>query len=108
MNAEKRKGKTPGGKGHVIRYQRNSKTISGRLQDELVVMDIDQGKYFNLNSVATRIWDLLEESMAPDDLCRLLMDEYGIEPEQCKNEVGEYLVEMVRLGLISEVEWPEI
>ena len=81
-------------------YSRNSKTISGRLHDELVMMDIEQGKYFSLNPVATRIWDLLGESMAADDLCRLLVEEYEVESEQCRIEVEEHLSEMVRLGLV--------
>lgn len=81
-------------------YTRNSKTISGRLHDELVMMDIEKGKYFSLNPVATRIWDLLEKPLAEDELCELLMDEYDVEPLQCRTEVTELLSEMSKLGLI--------
>jgi hypothetical protein len=79
---------------------RNSKTISGRLHDELVMMDIDQGKYFSLNSVATRIWDLLDKPLEVNELCDILMGEYDAEPEQCRIEVNELLEEMVKLGLV--------
>jgi len=81
-------------------FIRNSKTISGRLHDELVMMDIDKGKYFSLNSVATRIWDLLEQSMSIDEICSKLLDEYDVDNEQCKIEVKEHIEEMVRLGLL--------
>ena len=84
------------------KYVRNSKTISGRLHDELVMMDIDQGKYFSLNPVATRIWDLLEKPMVVDELCLLLMEEYEVTDEQCRAEVREVLEEMVRLGIVLE------
>jgi hypothetical protein len=86
------------------KYIRNSKTISGRLHDELVMMDLDQGKYFSLNPVATRIWDLLEKTMAADELCIVLIDEYDVEPERCRIEVEEHLAGMVRLGLVLEAE----
>ena len=56
--------KTPGSQECKTKYVRNSKTISGRLHDEMVMMDIEQGKYFSLNPVATRIWDLLESPLA--------------------------------------------
>ena len=88
----------------MTKYIRNSKTISGRLHDELVMMDLDQGKYFSLNPVATRIWDLLEKPQAADELCIVLIDEYDVEPEQCLVEVEEHLAEMVRLGLVLEAE----
>jgi hypothetical protein len=84
----------------MISYKRNSKTISGRLHDELVMMDLDQGKYFSLNPVATRIWDLLERTLMADELYMVLIDEYDVEPERCRIEVEEHLGEMVKLGLV--------
>jgi len=81
---------------------KNSKTISGRIHDELVMMDIDKGKYFALNPVATRIWDLLEKPLTVDELCGILMEEYDVETEQCLKETEALLREMVKLGLVVE------
>jgi hypothetical protein len=86
------------------RYIRNNKTISGRLHEELVMMNIDQGKYFSLNQVATRIWDLLEVDLTIDELSSKLMEEYDVDPVQCVNEVEEYLTEMLKLGLVIKVD----
>jgi len=82
------------------KYIRNSRTISGRLHDELVMMDLEQGKYFSLNPIATRIWDLLEREMTLAELCAMLMDEYEVEEDQCLDEVNDYLEEMAGLGLV--------
>jgi hypothetical protein len=82
------------------RFYRNNRTISGRLHDELVMMDIGQGKYFSLNPVATRIWDLLEKPMDCNELCSLLLEEYEVEPGRCNEEVAELLQEMEKLGLV--------
>ena len=88
----------------MTKFVRNSKTISGRLHDELVMMDIDQGKYFSLNPVATRIWDLLETPLSIDDLCLLLIDEYEVGLDQCRIEVEEHIAEMLKFGLIIRQE----
>ncbi|HPQ29769.1 MAG TPA: PqqD family protein [Desulfobacteraceae bacterium] len=88
----------------MIRYIRNSKTISGRLSDELVMMDIDKGKYFSLNPVATRIWDLLVLPLTIDELCDRLMEEYEVDAEQCRTEVTEVINEMVKLGVVLKHE----
>lgn len=95
--------KTAGPQDNVIRYARNNRTISGRLHDELVMMDLDQGKYFSLNPVATRIWDLLDNPLSTGELCMILVDEYDVEPERCCLEVDEHLQEMIRLGLVTEL-----
>ena len=85
-----------------MKYLRNNKTISGRLHDEMVMMDIEQGKYFSLNPVATRIWDLLEDPLTEGQLCGFLVEEYEVEAEQCREEVEELLAQMVKLGLVVE------
>jgi len=86
----------------MTKYIRNSKTISGRLHDEMVMMDLDQGKYFSLNPVATRIWDLLEASLTVEELCGRLQEEYEVDEARCLEEVSEHILEMVRLGLVLE------
>lgn len=85
-----------------IKFIRNNNAISGRLNDELVMMDIKKGKYFSLNPVATRIWDLLEQPISIKELCTRLTDEYDVEPGQCREEVQEHLEEMAKLGLVIE------
>lgn len=84
----------------MLKYIRNSKTISGRLHDEMVMMDLEQGKYFSLNPVATRIWELLEFPVTAEGLCVQLTGEYEVGQEDCLKEVTEYLDEMLRLGLV--------
>jgi hypothetical protein len=86
----------------MSKYTRNNKTISGRLHDELVMMDIEKGKYFSLNPVATTIWELLEVPLDVNELCSLLMENYEVDIEQCRREVVEHLAEMGKLGLILE------
>ena len=86
------------------KYARNNKTISGRLHDELIMMDLDQGKYFSLNPVATRIWDLLEQPEAIEELCNLLLDEYMVDVAECYRDVEQHLNEMVKLGLVLRAE----
>lgn len=84
-------------------YYRNPETISGALHDQLVMMDIQQGKYFALNPVATRIWELLENPLSLEALCNALLEEFDVSPEQCQQDVREHLAEMQKLGLIAEV-----
>lgn len=81
---------------------RNPETISGALHDQLVMMDIHQGKYFALNPVATRIWELLEAPQTLSSVCDALLHEYEVSPAQCRHDVVEHLAQMQKLGLIFE------
>ncbi|MCK9625818.1 MAG: PqqD family peptide modification chaperone [Bacteroidales bacterium] len=43
------------------KYSRNSNIIDGELDDNQVMMHLEKGKYFGLNQVGKRIWELIEE-----------------------------------------------
>ena len=85
------------------KYLRNDDTVSGKLDDELVTMDIEKGKYFSLNPVATRIWELLEQPMELENLCNSLMDEFDVEADQCRAETMECLLKLAEIGLVKEI-----
>lgn len=82
-------------------YQRTANTFSGRLQDELIMLDVTLGKYFTLNHVAARIWEILEDPKTEDEICGALLEEYEVEENECRNEVIEYLEKMIKFGLVS-------
>lgn len=82
-------------------YIRNQETISGQIDDEIVMVDIEKGSYFALNPVATRIWELLEHPLTLDSLCHQLLTEYDVSPEQCRIDVTEHIAEMETQGLIE-------
>jgi PqqD family protein of HPr-rel-A system len=84
-------------------YIRNRDTIEGQIDDELVMVDIAKGSYFSLNSVATRIWELLEQPLPIDSLCSELLNEYDVSPAQCRADVEEHLTKMQQLGLIQKL-----
>lgn len=84
------------------RYYRNRNAIAGRIDNDLVMMDIDRGKYFSLNPVATRIWELLETPRELSEICLQLREEFDVEEARCHAETSACLSEMVDLGLLSE------
>ena len=57
------------------------------LDGEAVILDLQSGKYFGLNGVGTRIWQLMERHGALrtvfDDLCR----EYDAPPDVLEHDL---------------------
>lgn len=86
----------------MANYIRNQETISGQIEDELVMVDIEAGNYFSLNVVATRIWELLENPVSFDELCANLMEEYEVSETQCRADVEAHLSKMQELGLVKK------
>jgi len=47
--------------------------VSCDLEGETALMSVDQGKYYGLDPIGSRIWALLEQARPVVDLCALLL-----------------------------------
>jgi hypothetical protein len=61
------------------------------MEDETVMVSIENGKYYGMDPVGSRIWELLSEPQSLADLVKALCGEYEVEPERCKADVLVFL-----------------
>jgi hypothetical protein len=80
---------------------RSSDPIWEPVDDELVMADIDAGKYYGLNDIATDIWQNLETKISVENLCKRLRENYDVTEEQCAAEVLKLLKDLEIRNLIS-------
>jgi hypothetical protein len=79
---------------------RSSDPIAEPVDDELVMADIDAGKYYGLNDIGTAIWQNLETQITVEDLCKRLCESYEVTTEQCAAEVMAFLEDLASRSLI--------
>lgn len=84
------------------KYFRNNEILDGNLEGSLVMMDIQKGKYFSLNPVGKRIWEMIEQPKSFDEITDGLLFEFEVTPEQCRLEVMEFLAKMEKSGIIKK------
>ena len=84
------------------KYCRNSQIIDGSLDDSLVMMHIEKGKYFGLNPVGKRIWEILEQPKSFEEITDTLQAEFEVSIEQCKTDVQEFLDKMEKAEIIKK------
>ena len=58
--------------------QRNGEILFTDLDDTVVMMDPDKGTYYELDTVGTRIWSLLDTGRSVKELCDLLVENYDV------------------------------
>ena len=86
-----------------MQVRRIDDVLDADMDGELVMMDIDQGSYFGLNTTATRIWSLLAQPVVISDLCHQLTAEFNVPEKQCEQEVVRFLENLLRRGLLQVV-----
>lgn len=87
------------------RYRIRESVLHTRLETESVLLDLDSGRYFSLNSVGSRIWDRLAEGPRTiDDLLFEITKEYEVSPEQAEPDLLALLQELVRHKLLEPTD----
>jgi hypothetical protein len=83
---------------------RRDSFLSSRVDtDELVMMDLNEGNYYGLGSVAARIWDLIEQPKRIRDVCEELIAEYQISVEECHEEVLVFVGDLLTRNIVQVV-----
>lgn len=70
------------------------------LDDTVVMMDVDEGRYYELDPVGARVWALIESRPRVTEVCEALAAEYEVDPETCREETGAFLGELSRLAVV--------
>jgi hypothetical protein len=60
------------------RYRPTADALFATLSDGAVVLDIQTKKYFSLNDTGARVWALIRDGIAIDDIISVLLDEYNV------------------------------
>ena len=86
---------------------RHQDQVSCNLEELVVLLSVQSGKYYHMNAVGSRIWELLQAPQTLKTLCDLLVDEFDISLEQCQDEVQEFIAYLQSNHLVKLTEAPE-
>lgn len=71
------------------------------LDDELVVLDLNQGEYYSLNPAGAQIWKALEAGQGLDWIRDEVVSRWPIPPEEGMAMVTMVLHDLLQRGLIE-------
>jgi hypothetical protein len=71
------------------------------LAEEMVIMNLKTGKYYGLNFVGARVWNLIQNSIRVRDIRDTLLREYDVDSVQCESDLLLLLKDMEANGLID-------
>jgi len=80
---------------------RQSHWIAAKVEDQLVMMNIEKDSYIGLSDTGARIWDLIEEPKTIEEIAERLQAEYDVSASVCREEVKAFLDELLRHGAVT-------
>jgi Coenzyme PQQ synthesis protein D (PqqD) len=73
------------------------------LDQDLVMANIEAGKYYGMALTSRRIYEIIEQPCTVADVIAHLLAEYDVERSTCERETLAFLDELKREGLIEVV-----
>lgn len=74
------------------------------LEQEAVLLNTRNNRYYALDEVGARLWGLLSEGKQLREIYQTLMAEYEVDLEQLERDMLELLNHLVENGLVEIVE----
>jgi Coenzyme PQQ synthesis protein D (PqqD) len=83
------------------RVQLATQQVSCDLDGDAVVLNLENGLYFELNPVGAHIWSLLQEGQSLTQICDTLVAEYGVDRDVCSADLISLVQDLREAGLVT-------
>jgi hypothetical protein len=71
------------------------------VEDEMVLLNLANGKYFTLDDVGTRIWTLMTQQGQLQAVHQAMLAEYAVDPVQLEHDLMELTNQLAANGLLQ-------
>lgn len=75
--------------------------LTQNIDDELVLLHIDTGRYFGLQPIGHRIWQLLSEHKDTDQVYTALLSEYTVDGATLRQDLDELVASLLDARLLT-------
>lgn len=84
-------------------YKAITEQLSGDLGGEAVILSLKTGKYYGLNTLGARIWELLQTPRSTAVIEATILSEFDVGADECSTEVRSFIDLLKSEGLVESV-----
>src|SRR5438128_533254 len=75
--------------------------VASSLGGETVILGMTRGRYFGVDAVGSRVWELIQSPTPVAGVVSAIAAEYEVAPARCEADVLEFLGRLVEAGLVE-------
>jgi hypothetical protein len=81
----------------------NPQHLISNMGGESVILSLKNGKYYGLNEVGARIWELIQQPISHQKIVKIILQEYEVEEHEGLHQINSFLKNLKKEGLIDEI-----
>jgi hypothetical protein len=82
------------------RWRQGTDVAARRVDDRVVLVNLQTNHIYSLNATGSRLWELLEAGRTRDELVAELGQEFGVSSETVEQDVDRLLAELEQATLV--------
>ena len=82
-------------------YARSADAIFSEIEGEFVALNINKGQCYGMDSIASKIWTMIEKPRSLEDICAELEILYDVDPDTCRADVESLLTSLSKERLVD-------
>lgn len=88
-------------------FKKREEIVTRKIADEIILVPVkeklaDMQRIFSLNPVGEFIWEQLDGKKDLQDISKGVQEIFDVDREQAMADIGEFISELIKEGLISE------
>jgi len=72
-----------------------------RVEDEIVLLNLESEQYFALDDIGARVWELLSEYGSTEIVIEQMTTEYDVDPDEFRADLSKLLSDLQEAGLVT-------
>jgi hypothetical protein len=81
--------------------KRNEQILSQRVSGTLVLLNVDDGQYYTLNEVGSRVWELCDGTTSVAEMAALICRDFDAPLDTVRADVLELIAELADGHLVT-------
>ena len=74
-----------------------------KVQDEIMLLDLNSGLYYFLNEVGAQIWEMLEQGHPLENILQALAESYEADVSVLEQDLRQLVADLTSQGLIQHI-----
>lgn len=84
-----------------LTYRRAPDALFSEVGEDVVALHVERGQCYGMEKVSSAVWKLLAEPRDLEAICAFLVEQYAVDPNDCRTEVGQFLEQLSSEGLVE-------
>ncbi|MEY8096914.1 PqqD family protein [Falsihalocynthiibacter sp. S25ZX9] len=78
----------------ATKLERSPHAVCSKVGEETVILHLENGTYYGLDSLGTRVWELLEKGTTVPEICNALLPKYKVSAGILNADITAFVLEM--------------